>query len=237
MEQEQSFMRWARTVEFPRPLRWGDVEAAVLSRPLPEEDDPCDYRGFRVLNAILHVPVVLLAVLTFGASLIGLGIVVAGRSELIDTEGLWGVMAQFAFLTATVIPVARLFIWLDTGRRRSWTHLLVTGATGAFSFAAYLLLGGMSDAFGSGLPILTLAATATGSGVCVVIAVASRGWHRYTPRKDRPDRTPEGRSYNGARAVVLRGLIKRGVVDENDIDVPDMLDMPLGSWHELDADR
>ncbi|MFI5624609.1 hypothetical protein ACIA03_14175 [Nocardioides sp. NPDC051685] len=112
--------------------------------------------------------------------------------------------------------------------------LIVTALSGVSSVIAFILLQrGSADLGGRALMVLTAVAAVAGVGVFVLLVLGSNGWRRYTPRSLRPQ-SREDRSYNNVRARVLEALVKRGVVDERSIDIPAMLDMPIGSWGELD---
>lgn len=67
-----------RTAEFPQPVRWGDIEAAILSRPPPEAAGGHDYVPTgqeRVGGKVAFGIVMAAGILMYGLPVIGLGIV------------------------------------------------------------------------------------------------------------------------------------------------------------------
>jgi hypothetical protein len=185
-------------------------------------------------NPILGLPLYVSGGLLFGAPVIGLSLLVAMSRDLVATSD-WGDAVFYVFLVSAGMPVFTVLAWVQGGRRRGWASLVQTGVTGVAALLSYLMLRFDTVALDSGwVVLLTLTATATGFGALIVLVVGSRSWRRHTPRRLRP-RTPTDVGYNGLRAQVLEILKKRGIVDEKDVDVPAMLEMPIGSWRELDG--
>ena len=236
---EQELARWARSVEFPQPLRWADVESAVLERPAPQIDVPETRRGGALGVAGPAAPLIaLLSALLFGGAVIGLGILIASRQGSVEGSDMWVLVATLAFVAALAPPIATLYVWSDTGRRRRWSHLLLTGGNAVVAGVASLVLQDAAPQFReSVLPMLVPGVAVLSLGAFLVIAFASREWRQQVVDREGTTHTEEGRRYNVARALVLESLVKRGIVDAKDVDIPDMLDMPLGSWRELDKNQ
>jgi hypothetical protein len=171
----------------------------------------------------------------YAAPVLGLGVLVARANGAIQDSGAWGRFVDVAFLVALIIPVLTVEMWRSCGRRRRAIDLTVTAVSGVSSALGFIVLQSSAAEGDSGwLVVLVLAAALAGLVVFVMLLIGSRGWRRRTPRKLRP-RTREERGYNNVRARVIEELAKRGVVDEKDLDIPSMLDMPIGSWRELDS--
>lgn len=225
----EEVVRWARTADFTAPLQWGVIEAEILGRPAP---DVGDTRG---PNPILGVPLYVIGAIVYAAPVLGLGVLLARASgALPDTEA-WGRFVDVAFFVALAIPLLTFEMWRSCGRRRRSIDLIVTAVSGVSSALGFIVLqSGAAEGDGGWLVVLVLAAALAGLVVFVLVLVGSRGWRRRTPRKLRP-RTREERGYNNLRARVIEELVKRDIVDEKDLDIPSMLDMPIGSWRELDS--
>lgn len=222
-------VRWARTADFAPPLQWGVIEAQILSRPAP---DVGDVRG---PNPLLGVPLYAIGAVVYAAPVLGLVAMLARASRAIPDSDAWGRFIFAAFLVALIIPLMTFEMWRSCGRRRRPMDLIVTAVSGVSSTFGFIVLQRPgAEADGGWLVVLVLGAALSGLAVFVLILVGSRGWRRRTPRKLRPQ-TREDRGYNNVRARVLEELVKRGVVDAKEIDVPAMLDMPIGSWRELDG--
>lgn len=225
---EDQALTWARAADILHPVRWGDVEAVILSQHAPQVSSVSGP------NPVFGLPLYLAGASLYGAPVIGLGIVVAMSKGLIEARE-WTSVVFYIFLISTFIPLFTVTAWARGGRRRGWWSLLQAGASATASLVAYLIL--RSDAVSldsSWTTLLTLTAAAAGLGSLAVMSFGSRSWRRHTPRRLRP-RSPTDVAYNGLRAQVLEVLVKRGIVDEKDIDIPEMLNMPIGSWRELDG--
>ncbi|GGR60134.1 hypothetical protein J2S40_004365 [Nocardioides luteus] len=222
-------VQWARTTEFATPLRWGDVEAEILRRPAPDGEPAAGP------NPVMGLPLYAIGVILYAVPLFGLGILVARVGGAISDTEAWGRAAFAAFLVALFVALTTFETWRSGGRRRRWIDLVVTAIAGGSSLVGLLLLQtDVADLAGGGLRILVLGAAVAGVLVFFAVLAGSKEWRRHTPRALRPQ-SPEDRSYNNVRARVLEVLVKRGVVSDKDIDIPAMLDMPIGSWRELDG--
>lgn len=222
-------VKWARTTEFPTPIPWGAIENEILSRPAPE-GAPAPGP-----NPIFGLPLYALGAVLYSVPVVGTAMLVARAIGAIPDSAAWQRAAFGAFLVALFVALVTFETWRSSGRRRRWLDLVVTGVSGSSSICGLVLLqSGAADLAGGGLYLVVLAAALAGVLVFLAVLVGSRGWRRHTPKRLRPH-TPEERSYNNVRARVLEVLVKRGVVEERDVDIPAMLDMPIGSWGELDA--
>lgn len=221
-------VRWARVTEFPTPVQWGAVENRILSVPAPD-GNPAPGP-----NPIFGIPLYAVGVVMYALPVVGVGLLFARVDGAIPDSGGWGRAAFACFLIALVIPVVTWEMWRSSGRRRRPMDLIVTALSGVSSVIAFILLqGGGADLGGRALVVLAAVSAVAGVVVFFLLLLGSTGWRRYTPRSLRPQ-SREDRSYNNVRARVLETLVKRGVVDEKSIDIPAMLDMPIGSWGELD---
>lgn len=224
----EEIVRWARVTEFPTPVQWGVVENRILSVPAPD-GNPAPGP-----NPVFGIPLYVVGAIMYALPVAGVGILFARVGGSIPDSGGWARAAFAAFLIALVVPVVTWEMWRSSGHRRRPMDLTVTALSGVSSAIAFILLqGGSADLGGQMLVVLTAVAAVVGVGAFVLLLLGSNGWRRYTPRSLRPQ-SREDRSYNNVRARVLETLVKRGVVDEKSIDIPAMLDMPIGSWGELD---
>lgn len=222
-------LRWARIAEFSAPPRWGDVEGRILSVPAPT-GNPAPGP-----NPLSGIPLYVVGVLMYALPVAGLGLVVARGGGEITDSATWARAGFAAFLISLVIPVVTWEMWRSSGRRRRPFDVVVTVVSGISSAISFFLLqSGSSDLGGPPLLFLTAVSAVAAIVVLALLLLFSAGWRRHTPRRLRP-RTREDRSYNNVRARVLEVLVKRGVVKEDDVDISAMLDMPIGSWEQLDA--
>ena len=241
-DQDQSLEQWAKRTDFPQPMRWGELEAAILARPNPDFDpEPqvgADAGRGRVAAARILRPVMWLVIaLLFGSSLIGLSfILVAVNAEGADAAQQWVIAAFFPFLAAAPIPVVMAFMWSEIRRRIPWVMVL-TGGTGLISLIAYLVLRTAPELMDVGWTTwLILAAAGGGLLVFGLMAFASKPG-KGLPRQSKKEMTREEKQYSAMRAQVLEILIKRRLVDEDEIDVPELVEARLGSWHLLDLPK
>lgn len=237
-EDEQSVEQWARTAEFPRPPLWGQVESAILVRPVPGDLDEglsSPGLGAKVLGVVATPVVAVLLGLLLGSSLIGLVLIYLGTTQDDPSSASgWIAGASIAYVAALTVPLSVLGIWRES-RRRSPLDLVITGGTALVALTAFMVAGQVPGVAGAAtwIGVLTLSTAAAGTGVFLVLLTRSRPGRR--PRREsRRGLTPEQLWYKGARAQVLEIMLRRGIVDENEIDMVSMVEMPLGSWHELD---
>lgn len=175
---------------------------------------------------------------TFGSSLVGLGILLTGEY--------WGdggvtedelIVTRYAFGMAILVQLVVVMIWWETRRRQP--GMLAVGAVSALaSAAAYLATiaaPGIPD--DPWLPPLTIAA-AVGGVVIVVLASAVKSEGRDSSKKP-PRRGPRSfdkqQRYKDARTRVLRVLLERRLVALDEAEQKRILEMPLGYWEELDG--
>lgn len=238
-DQDQALEQWAKRTDFPQPIRWGELEAAILARPQPDFDPEPEVevdvgRGAMVAARILRPVMWLVIALLFSSSLIGLALILAGvNAQDAETAQQWVIAAFVPFLAAVPIPVAMAFIWSEIRRRIPWMMVL-TGGTGVVALIAYLVLRTAPELMDVGWTAwLSLAAAGGGLLVFGLMLFASKPG-KGLPRQSRKKMTREEKQYSAMRAKVLEIVIKRGLVDEDEIDVPELVEARLGSWHLLD---
>lgn len=235
MESHQSLEQWAKTTEFSQPVLWGQVEAAILARPLPPDTEPeVPGLGTGVLGKIGMIPVVILGVALYGSSIAGLVLVllaVAG-SDATTAATLIGI-ANITFVAALAVPLTALAAWGQARRPGPWDLPLAAGTAAVSLVALVVLLINSASVDVRVAQWLSLADVVLGTAVSVVILVASKPGRRY-PSVRRQKLTPEQERYRGMRTQVMEIIVKRGLVDEKDVDMVGMTQMPLGSWRDLD---
>lgn len=232
MSEQQSIAEWARTADFGEPLRWGSVESAALARATEAELElpgPEIFAQARRLERVSTILMSLWRAVQILAPVIGiLTVLLALRSTEEEAFGGWLVATDLAF----IVSIATLFTTLTTSGKTRLTWAVVSAAWAAVASATAFLL---SSVVWLGLThILILGAAVLAIVVVIILLVRRRPAKRH--RRERPgDLTPEQFARKGVRAKVLEVLVKRGLVKEDDIDIPMMVEMPLGSWHELDT--
>lgn len=239
---DQSLEQWAKRTDFPQPIRWGEVEAAILAMPKPDFDPEPQVgvdagRGAMAAARIVRPVMWLLIALLFGSPLIGLAfILIAANAEGVDTAQEWMVAAFIPFIAAVVIPVAMGFMWSEIRRRIPWTMVL-TGGTGVVSLIAYLVLRTAPEIMDVGWTTWLILAAAGGGLLVFGLMVFASKPGMGLPRQSKKKMTREEKQYSAMRAKVLEILIKRRLVDEDEIDVPELVEARLGSWHLLDLPK
>jgi len=237
---EQDLADWARHTDFPQPIRWGEVEAAVLARPRPSFDPEPEFevtRAWLIIGTILRPVVWLFVAVMFGSSLIGLGAIAAGVSaQDADVAQQWVAVAVVPFFVAVLVPVVMGFIWSEIRRRIGWM-ILVTGGSAVVSLSAYVVLRTAPELLNIGWTTwVIVAAAGTGFVVLALMLFASKPGHGL-PRQSKKEMTREEKQYSAMLAQVLEILIKRRLVDEDEIDVPELVEARLGSWHLMDLPK
>lgn len=222
-------LRWLRMSDFPQPVQWGVIESEILSQPAPDLEPPMGPRP------IFGLPIYLLGALLYAFPVLGFIVLISRSNASIGDSDSWATVVFVAFLIALAVPVVTFQIWHGCGRRRRLMDPIVTAISSASAAGAFILLqwGGV-DLGGSFLVLLTLAAAVVNVGFLVVWLFGSRPASPATLRNARPQ-SREELNYNNVRAQAIEILVKRGIVNERDIDVPSMLNMPIGSWRQLDA--
>lgn len=213
---------WARSVELPGPIRWGPVEDEILNRPPTMDQGAAD----KVIRGIGLVLMALLAIPTFGASVLGLVLFLVGVNPI---------ALRILFVLAIVAPVVMLIFWWED-RDRSAVKLLVAGGSGAVSLVTYLLMRNAPESEGDAWAALIMViAAVVGLGAAVVMMLAAK------PDPDRPRRRRRSISpakdiaWVRARQRALQILVERGLADVDEDRQKQMAEMPLGTWHTLDS--
>lgn len=234
--QFEALKRWAKTSDFPDPVRWGEVEAVILADPPPARDqmDPMLRKNDRVRSLVGYLIALPMVVVTFGSPLVVLGFVISRvvLDRSVPEDSWWFVLLRIEFFAAIVISVFPILMWWTT-RRRGRMDLLLSGGSSAASFASVGLLFTTPRAGGwSAFAFYALIAAVAGLVVFVFMLVKARPGIRRPWRERWREITPEEKWYRGSRAGVLEELAQRGLVSTSDTTA--MTGMPLRTWHELD---
>lgn len=168
------------------------------------------------------------------APLIGLALVVALASGALESDD--AVSGTFFAVVLTAINLLLVVLsWTEDRRKGSdLVLLLLAGTALTFSLAALIVQRSTRTFQDTSLPSLT-------------VAVAIASW--ILPARDRvrlrdvgtpygaqrPAGPERGRDDLHGRVAVIEILIRRGLVGRKDIDITEMMEMPLGSWRELDS--
>ncbi|GGH42855.1 hypothetical protein GCM10010921_16350 [Microbacterium album] len=225
-----SLTAWARTATFPDPIRLGDVEAEVLSRPVRVDAVRRESSlGGRIVLLII-ASLFLIAPGVLGV----VGLLLADRATTADDIDSWLTGSRVGYMLATAFPVGVLTMWFTVyGRHRTGYEILVgvasavTGVAGLVAVAA-----GELDVPGHLVVWIVLA---------IVAGTACTGFAIFASRSGPPpERVPDHvlagseteRLQFRDRTLVLHVLRDRGLVD--DATWRRALEMPLGTWHRLD---
>ncbi|QOR69811.1 hypothetical protein IM660_14255 [Ruania alkalisoli] len=227
---------WARTEQFSQPLRWGEIEAAILEHDLPRL--PEEKAWVTAIGIVGWVGIALLAIPSFGSAVLGLVLVAVGSAAegAAEAEG-WFTGARFFFFLAAALGVGFFVDWWRSRRRAALQ--LVTSALIAAGSGAALVVVLASDGPPPGLLLLGFILTAIVSGVLVFIAgLVSTPEGR--PRRRRPPRRGPRSSrirdrWRRGRDVVLQILRQRRLVDIDDDDQVRLNELPLGYWSEVEG--
>jgi hypothetical protein len=238
---DRSLEQWARTADLPDPPRWGEVEAVILAEPVTQDDldevPPPPGRGARLVGALVSVVVGILVAASYTSSLAGLALVLWRTGAAVTVPEEWVHWPRIAFLVACGVSGATFGVWRST-RRRGVLGPVATAVTGTVSLVALVVMLSRPELFDDILlRVLAGLAAALGIATCAVVLTASKPGVPRRSRARRRQDTPEDQVRRGMRAQVLEILVRRGVVSDRQIDVPDMVGMPIGSWHELDEPR
>jgi len=237
-ERDDSVEQWAKRAEFSQPIRWGEVEAAILAMPQPSFDPEPEFEVTRaqlIIGNILRAVLWLVYAVIFGSSVIGLVFIVVGvTAQDSGAAQEWVAAAVVPFVAAMLVHVVMgWLVWSQIRRRVLWMILLI-GGSAVVSLGSYLVLRTVPELLDIGWTTwVIVAAACTGFVVLALMLFASKPGHGL-PRQPRRKMTREEKLYAALRAQVLRILIKRGLVDEDEIDVPELVEARLGSWHLLD---
>jgi hypothetical protein len=218
-----SIASWARTAEFTTPVRLGDIETEVLSRPV--DDVPAARSdGSRIAASVVG------ALLVLAPPLVGL-IALWSASQASGADADLGLdISRAAYLVAAVMPVALLVMWwLVFGRRRSALELPAAGASALFAVAGLVLVAATATDVSRVLFVRMILAALAGAVCFVIMLVASR----RDPAPAAPDAvTDEQRAHLRDRTLVAHVLRDRGLIDAATYEKA--LTAPLGGWREFD---
>lgn len=223
--------RWLASADFDRPIQWGAIEAEVLARPTPTEAELAEQPELPGVRWAVAIP---LAVILCSTPLVTLvAAVFAVRATDGATATGWLRVTQIASLGACVVALTPVLIWWETRKRGRW-ELVATLGAGLAALAAFLVLQREAVVPLGWTPWMVGGVATIGLVAGAILLVASKPGRRL-PRARNKDLTPVQRWQRGARAAAIEELLKRGVVDRQEIDVTGMVEMPLGTWHELDS--
>ncbi|QPZ38697.1 hypothetical protein [Paramicrobacterium chengjingii] len=231
MEHQQGVRQWARTVDLPDPIRWGDLEYQILEFPVSEEEvteaeeAPGGPGRLNVALAyLLWVPYLLAPVIGLVLVIIALGI-----DYEPDRDDLIGV-AQFFFVAGLILVAVQGMVWAST-RDRSWMQIGTTVPVVVVSLVAYLLVRPLPGA--SWMALIALAAAVLGVVVLALLFFASKPT-APGPRVKWRTLSAEQKVQLGNRAMALEELKKRGLITDKGTDISGLVEMPVGSWHRMD---
>ncbi|HLS65258.1 MAG TPA: hypothetical protein VK060_17900 [Ruania sp.] len=213
---------WARTVDLAPPVHWGDVEDEILRCEPVVEKSTAD----TVVRAIGFVVVAILAIPSFGSSVLGLILFLLGVNAII-------LRVLFALAIGTAV-VMLIFWWEDRGRGP--VKLLVAGGSGAVSLVTYLLMRAAPEAQGDGWAALfMILAAVAGLGGAVVMLLGGKAEQERRQRRRWSLNPGRDAAYVRARRHALEILVERGVVRVDEDRRRQMAEMPLGTWHTIGA--
>lgn len=222
----QSAASWARTTQFHTPIRLGDIEAEVLSRPIDSVPQPSQ-PGTRWLTAVLALlvvgapPLVGLVALWFASP--------AGGADATALD-----ISRAAYLIAAVMPLGILVLWgLVYGRHRTAVELPLAGLSTVCALVGILLGAGSGLEMPGNLQFRMILAAITGGVSFLVVLVASKPGPPPLMSAGAEAATDEERVRLRDRTLVAHVLRDRGLIDSDTYGRA--VKMPLGSWHELDA--
>jgi hypothetical protein len=232
IEVVMSLRRWARA-EVPDPVPWGEVERRLLAEERPTDAE------LEAMFPRTHPASVLLAVFLLpqlalvGAAVVGLGFVVAYVGFDAGLSDEWAFLVNVVFVLAVLAAAYPLLAWYDS-RRRDAFGLVLSGGSAVASAASWVLLGSESgsDPWGT-VRVLAAVGAVVGAVVFLLLLVAGRPAVSAPAREWRVRVSPEEQWLRGLRATVLETLQKRGLVDRR--DVPSLVNMPAGTWHEVET--
>lgn len=118
MQSQQSVEEWARTAEFSTPVRWGEIEKTVLAGDVPPDGE--ETPKSRALVLIAWVCFVVVGLVTLGAPVLALALIVAGTARGgVDPAENWFLAAALVFIVAIVVQLLTLNLWWELRRRPS----------------------------------------------------------------------------------------------------------------------
>src|SRR5699024_9100496 len=233
----QSTTEWARELPVSEPVRLGEIEAALLSRPVP--DSAASTGGGSAVRGVTGLLVVVLGLLLVGARVIGLLAVLAQAS--VDGPSVasgWLPVAGYAFIISICVSLILVGVWVGVNdrRRRRW-DLPMLGLTAVLAIISVLVLRTIGDVEGAGrLLILSAVAAVAALGGFLVLLFASKPPADSTASAassvEEQHPGPGEKQLLRARAEVLRVLLERRLIDAD--TAMQASKMPLRSWHRLD---
>lgn len=219
----------ARSIPDDRLVSWGAVEAQVLAMPVTPEDAHEAATVRHPMNASV-VGIVMFALLALPPfTVLGLAVWPAWPAEAPPSWFATIVGGLFVLSGASMLSPT---LMSTHGRRpRGYLRITVLTVTVTAAAAILVLVNATSPAWLSWLAVATVLAGV----VSLVLLARMRRSHRE-PRVDPTSLSPEDQWHPNARASVLDQLLRLGKISERDVDRYSMVEMPLGSWAELDTE-
>lgn len=241
----EDLQEWARTVSLPTPIPWGQVESRILSEPGPTpaeseewarvhpERGPASRVLIGAVRALVVAPVVLP---TMGASILGLGFVVAHVVLDRTLPQDLGIVVQLIFGAALLVALFPFYTWWES-RRRGWENVGLSAVSAVASTASFLVLGARSpvvsgDVWASVSWLALAAAVIAAIGLVFFLVVA-----KPPPRMRMGERfrkvSQHEKWVRARRSVVLEELRRRHLVGEADSAA--MVQLPMDTWSQLET--
>lgn len=240
----EELRRWAKTTEFPTPIRWGEIETRIQSEPGPTPEESAEWEAFfphrspalRVavgsLRALVLAPVVLP---TAGAPVLGLGFVLAYVAFDTALPDDFGIVLQLMFGAAVIVSAFPVYMWWES-RRRGWENLGLSALTALSSAGSFLLLATTTqpvDGVWSSVSWMALAAAVIASVAFVFFLLVAKPPPRLSLRERLRHVSHDEKWEQGKRAVVMEELRKRQLV--NDADSAAIIQLPPDTWSQLES--
>lgn len=236
MQSEQSVESWARTTQFAHPVQWGEIERTILAWDIPRRS--VESLPNKALALFGLVGSVVLGLVTGGAPLVGLVLIVVGSVWGGTDAGSWFSAAFFLFVISIVVQLFSLNDWRQVRRRLPLSLLIDSGAVLASVASALVLVTAVGDVGKEKWLLVAIVVAGVLGAVSFGLNATSEPEGRDKSRKP-PRRGPRNswkwRRYSDARDRVLEILVERGVVDLDESDQKRVSEMPLGYWEELDG--
>ena len=234
---DRSVEEWARTHPFSQPLRLGEVEGGILSRP--PLTGPGTGWAVGVIAAVGWLSMGVFFLLGPGVALLGLlAIWLAGRAAPPGGRDVWVDVAGLVFAVGSLVYVFYLAQVVRTGRRHS-RDLVFAAVTIVASAVSFVLARSLPDGLAPGwLSLAVVAMGVLGAGVLVASMLSSAPPAKRETTQP-PVRGPADAAtrdhYLHTRERVLDILVDRRLLTADELERSRINAMPLGYWEELDG--
>lgn len=248
----QSITEWASQVEVPQPIRLGALEKMILAQPLPPREAPAPSLGRRIIEGVKTLITYCIGAVFFFAPMLT-AVLRHLEFYVITDPGLTEWLLFGAVVTASMgaaAPVGLLAPWNwvvsrdpTGGHRRARRVIRALAAV-----QAVMHLGAGYYVFTMPISWAVLIPVIIGVLSSLIIAcllLLKPSWADFSGRDERHRDAPEdhrGTDLSEPESLEERRLLHRNralrVLNSRQIvDHPTMvraLEMPLGSWHQLD---